>query len=370
MNTFNSRFPSAADMESSPKMVVHFNSMTTTVSNETVPPSPVSLQIIVLPTEYSTVEAVSELLNKTMMLGEPSNIRIVEKKNYNQKMKADVVTRSALIDFKHWYNTDATRDLYDKLQSMKSVAANGYRAPSVTVVMNEANLHWDNGELMNHMSFREARPGSGVVPEKVSNQNDKMDLSAEDWNSLYIPVLPNNMYLLHPDNTVTSFQPRFLKTFIENELNLGKVSRVDFIDREMENAGTVKAVFIHFEQWNDNANARYLREKLNTDGHFRQRGYYDGKYMHKFLVRNDNGDKVEGYFAFKINHKPIPEAETELNMAQLVAANKVLTEKMAERDEEIRLLKEQLATYNNASCSTVDENQSAELDVSAAAASA
>jgi hypothetical protein len=59
-------------------------------------------------------------------------------------------------------------------------------------------------------------------------------------------------------------------------------------------------------------------------------------------VRNDNGDKVPGYFAFKINHKPIPEVTTELNMAQLVAANKTLTEKMAERDEEIRRLTEEL----------------------------
>ena len=64
--------------------------------------------------------------------------------------------------------------------------------------------------------------------------------------------------------------------------------------------------------------------------------------MHKFLTRNDNGDKVPGYFVFKINHKPIPEVSIDLNMAQLVAANKVLTEKMVERDEEINNLKEQL----------------------------
>ena len=347
MNTFNNRYPSVVVMEPSPKMVVHFNSITSSISNETFPHSHVSLQIIVLPSEYNTVEGVAELLNQTMMLGEPSNIRIIEKKNYNQKLKTDIVTRSALVDFKHWYNTEATRDLYENLQHIRynivSAPVHGYRVPSVTAIMNEANLHWENGELMNHLSLREARPGSGLIPEKVSNANDKMTLSGDDWNSLYIPILPNNMYLRHPDHTVTAFQHRYLKNFIENELNLGKVARIDFIDREMENAGTVKAVFIHFEYWNDNANARHLRERLNTEGQFRQRGHYDGKNMHRFLVRNDNGDKVEGYFAFKINHKPIPEAETEFNMAQLVAANKVLTEKMAERDEEIRELKEQLA---------------------------
>ena len=210
MNTFNSRFQSATDIESFvAKMVVHFNSMTTSVSNETFPHSPLSLQIVVLPTEYSTVDGVAELLNKTMMLGEPSNIRIVEKKNYNQKLKADIVTRSALIDFKHWHNNDATKDLYAKLETLKSnnlssSPITAYRVPSVTAIVNETAMHWDNGELMNHLSLREARPGSGVVPEKVADTNDKMTLSDDDWNSLYIPILPNNMYLQHPDRTVSA----------------------------------------------------------------------------------------------------------------------------------------------------------------------
>ena len=66
--------------------------------------------------------------------------------------------------------------------------------------------------------------------------------------------------------------------------------------------------------------------------------------MHKFLVRNENAEKVPGYFVFKINHKPIPDvATTELNMSQLVAANKVLEEKMAEKDELIEKLQAELA---------------------------
>jgi len=322
------------------KAVLHFNSATTVRSDEPFPHSPVSLQIFALPIEYSSQETVTDLLTNVLGLGEPANIRIIEKKNYNQALKTTVVTNTALIDFNTWHNTDATRELYDILQNMKDKYET--RAPSVTVYVNSASFHWENGDKMTHLSLREARPGSGTTVDRSVNANDKLVLGENDWNSLYIPILPNNMYLQHPDQSITSFMPRYLQSFIETELNLGKVSRVDFIDREIENSNPVKAVFIHFEYWNDNANVRHLREKLNTDGQFRQRGHYDGRNMHKFLTRNDNGDKVPGYFVFKINHKPIPEVTSELNMSQLVAANNVLTEKMAERDEEIENLKEQL----------------------------
>lgn len=338
------------------KSVVHFNSTTTVVSEDAFERPPISLQIIALPSEYATQEGVTELVQKILVLGEPENIRIIDKKNYNQILKTNIITKTALIDFKMWYNTDVSRELYDNLQNMKDKYET--RIPSVTAYINSATLHWDNGDLMSHLSIREARPGSGLVVEKSSGvSNEKLTLSEEDWSSLYIPILPNNMYLQHPDQSINTFQPKYLQSFIENELNLGKVSRVDFIDRELENGTTVKAVFIHFEYWNDNANAKHIRDKLNTEGQFRQRGYYDGKYMHKFLTRNDNGDKVPGYFVFKINHKPIPEVSIDLNMAQLVAANKVLTEKMAERDEEIEKLKEELKMMQEKYGDSENKNQ-------------
>ena len=96
-------------------------------------------------------------------------------------------------------------------------------------------------------------------------------------------------------------------------------------EKMFEDGQTVKSAFIHFDYWYNNNNAKFLRDKLNTSGQFKQKGFYDGSNTHRFMVRNDNGDKVPGYFVFKINHKPIPEVEeTELNMSQLVAANKVL----------------------------------------------
>jgi hypothetical protein len=323
-----------------PKLVC-CTSMTTIKSEEQFPYQPLCLQIIALPVEYNTVEGVTTLLTQVMMIGEPNNIQIIEKKNYNHTLKMNIVTRSALIDFKYWHNTNVTRDLYSMLNQTKSDKVYT-RVPSVTVVISDHVLHWDNGDIMTHLSFREARPMSIIHNKTDSVVAEKLVLSETDWNSLYIPILPNNMQLLHPDKTITVFQPKHLQSFIENDLKLGKVARIDIIDRKLDNIGTVKAVFIHFEYWNNNQTVANLRSALGTQEHYRQHGYHDGNNFHKFLVRDDNGDKVPGYFVFKINHKPIPEAETELNMAQLVAANKVLTEKMAERDEEISKLKAEL----------------------------
>ena len=246
-------------------------------------------------------------------------------------------------------NTPAVRDLQSYLNNKDSMMI----SPSVTVVI-ESPIHWENGDNMTHLSIRTATEGSGKPKEvppsttaaaAATSEPENMELSNDDWKSVYIPILPSNMYVNNPiDNSYHTFQPRNLKSLLENELRLGKVQSVDFIDRDLENGQVVKSAFIHFEYWYNNNNAKFLRDKLNTSGQFKQKGFYDGSNTHRFMVRNDNGDKVPGYFVFKINHKPIPEVEeTDLNMSQLVAANKVLEEKMAERDELIEKLQAELA---------------------------
>ena len=316
--------------------VVYFTPQNLEILSETQPLSPhTSLQLVSLPREYNDEDAVRSLFQDVLCIGEVSNIRIIERKNYNQRLRTDVVTKTAFIDFVNWNNTSATTMLDAFVNSASQ---------SVTGVLEET-IHWENGDPMTHLSLREAKNGSGriVVPAKSDSDTNAMALDESDWNSLYIPILPSNMMITHPDNTTNAFQPKYLKSFIENDLKLGKVQRVDFIDRELEDSQVVKSVFIHFESWNNNSNAKFLRDKLNTVGQFKQKGYYDGRNMHKLSVLNQNGDKVPGYFVFKINYKPIPDvSETELNMSQLVAANKVLEEKMGERDELIAKLTAEL----------------------------
>ena len=304
-----------------------------------------SLQLVSLPIEYNETNNVIELFENKLNIGKVSSVRIIERKNYNQRLRSHVVTKTAFIDMENMNNTAAVRELYAAFNNKDSLMA----SQSVTVVT-EFPIHWENGDNMTHLSIRTATEGSGKPKDVQSStastdESVNMKLTDEDWKSVYIPVLPSNMYVNNPvDNSYHTFHPRNLKSLLENELRLGKVQRVDFIDRELEDGQTVKSAFIHFENWYNNNNAKFLRDKLNTTGQFKQKGFYDGSNTHKFMVKNDNGDKVPGYFVFKINHKPIPEVEeTELNMSQLVAANKVLEEKMAERDELIEKLQAELA---------------------------
>lgn len=321
-----------------PEDVVYFTQENIINFDDTLSENQTSLQLVSLPVEYGSVDGIYALFEKVLRIGKVENVRIIERKNYNQRLRSEIVTKTAFIDFKTWNNTPAIQELSRLLTNN----ANSQTRPNSIRVIIPHSIHWENGDNMTHLSLREARLGSGKVDNEPNNKTDELSLNTDDWNSLYIPILPTNMYIQHPDNTFNAFQPRYLKTLIENEMNLGKVQRVDFIDRELEDSTTVKSVFIHFESWNNSTNAKFLREKLNTTGQFKQKGYYDGG-MHRFMVRNDNGDKVPAYFVFKINYKPIPDVEhTELNMSQLVAANKVLEEKMSEKDELIAKLTAEL----------------------------
>lgn len=165
---------------------------------------------------------------------------------------------------------------------------------------------------------------------------ETMELGDDEWRSVYIPVIPNNLYLANPLNASmsTRFQAKYLKSFIENNLQLGSVKRIDFVDRSIENSDVpVKSAYIHFNHWFDSKNAKTLRYNLNTHGKHRQNGYFAGESIgSKFYSVMGDGKYGSGYFMFKINHKPIEEVDYEVNVPQLVAANRILEQKVKEKD--------------------------------------
>ena len=162
------------------------------------------------------------------------------------------------------------------------------------------------------------------------------ELDDDQWKSVYIPVIPNNLYLANPLNASmsTRFQAKYLKSFIENNLQLGSVKRIDFVDRSIENSDVpVKSAYIHFNYWFDSKNAKTLRYNLNTHGKHRQNGYFAGEGIgSKFYSVLGDGNTGSGYFMFKINHKPIEEVDYDVNVPQLVAANRILEQKVKEKD--------------------------------------
>lgn len=177
--------------------------------------------------------------------------------------------------------------------------------------------------------------------------------TSKNWTSLYIPVVPNNLYLSNPKTRQGSkFHAKYLKSFIENNLCLGSVKRIDFVDRTVDNSDVpVKSAYIHFHYWFSNEIALKMRENLNQHGKHRQNGYFSnvnnvdstlrtsGSKFYKVLP---NGSYASGYFVFKINHKPIEEADYDANIHQIAAANKILEQKLKEKDAFIQAFRDNL----------------------------
>ena len=200
---------------------------------------------------------------------------------------------------------------------------------------------------MTHLSVSK-NTSSGQSLVGVSKKTDdnvvQMELADSDWKSLYIPFISSNMLIGTPEGSTTRFIPMF-RDYIENTLNIGKVSRVDFVDRELENGNRGKAMFVHFDHWYNSDYTKNFRNMLDTTGHYRFKGEYNNGVFCKLYALNEDGDKVPGYIVFKINHKPIPEVENEVNIHQLQAANVYLTEELEKKTTELEELQKEIERY-------------------------
>ncbi len=159
----------------------------------------------------------------------------------------------------------------------------------------------------------------------------RMELGEEDWMSIYIPVLPDGLLLQNHYDVVHNFYPKYLHGFIEKILRIGKIRRIDFVDRQIQSSAMpVKAAFVHFEYWYDTGPAHNLREKLNSYGQFRQKGYiHHGKKCNFYSAKAGEEFLTPAYFAIRINHTPIKEVECDRNVHQLYAENLVLERELS-----------------------------------------
>jgi hypothetical protein len=175
---------------------------------------------------------------------------------------------------------------------------------------------------------------------------NQLPLNDGEWTSIYIPVLSDKLLLMNHNDLVHKFQPKYLRDFLEKILRIGKIRRIDFVDRDIPNSSTpVKAAFVHFEYWYDTTTARNLRNKLDTYGQFRQKGYiYKGKRC-SFYLQNDTQEPKAAFFDIRINHKPIQESECDRNVHQLYAENLLLEKELVEKNETIDNLLAELENY-------------------------
>ena len=197
-----------------------------------------------------------------------------------------------------------------------------------------------------NMSITENQHETSEFVVEPPTEFARMELAAGDWNSIYIPYLSNQLVLMNHYDAVHPFLPKYLRDFLEKVVRIGKVRRIDFVDRDVPSSTVpVKAAFVHFEYWYDTQTARNLREKLNTYGQYRQKGYiYKGKKcnFYQSMTTYQDGTIRPGYFDIRINHKPIEETDCDRNIHQLYAENLLLERELAERNARIEELQRDL----------------------------
>ena len=305
--------------------------------------------IVALPREYRSTSQITDLVENVMQIGEVAVVHTFETMS-----KTGVVMNSAhviLASSAEMMGPTAPPGIsaftsFDKLRFR-------YRP---TGIRSGLSFSWDNGKPMDEIVMSSL---DGDNRFDFCSPANKLDLAADAWTSIHIPILPKRLTRYNPATRVLNSQPvegfydtvSGLTDLFQNKLGYGKVKRVDLVTRD-DKEGNPKAAFIHFDHWYDNKNARFIREKLDESGNFRQKGYYAGFNMQRFMAQNGQ-DFQDAYFNIKINHRPIPEvdeATCELNIHQLVAANKRLLEQVAAQEtklaEQEKMLAEQETKIN------------------------
>jgi hypothetical protein len=160
------------------------------------------------------------------------------------------------------------------------------------------------------------------------------------FKSLYIPVLPKDMSL----DGEHLFDEASLKNYFEEKVQLGKVNRIDYVEKKLPNNGTNISAFVHFDIWYETA--ENMLYDLKEESEIRLNGYWRPNRSQYINIRSINNVALQRYFAVRINKTPIPEVKVpELNIHQLIASNKFMENlieeqkiKMEAMEEKIRIL--------------------------------
>lgn len=190
---------------------------------------------------------------------------------------------------------------------------------------------------------------SVLFPVDNTKECSILDLQENENTSLYIPVIPPNLFFASSESQESQkFQPKFLKYYIENCMRVGKIRRIDFATREVPYYTTPQiCAFVHFDCLYNNESSIKMRNDLQQTGKHLSYGFNSNEKYCNFQHAYSNNKNA--HLLFKINHKPIdtPKEYTR-NIEQVMAENKLLIEKLQEKDETIRILMNELDALKNA----------------------
>lgn len=187
------------------------------------------------------------------------------------------------------------------------------------------------------------------------------------FKSLYIPVLPKDMSL----DGEHLFDESSLKNYFEEKIQLGKVNRIDYVEKKLANNSTNISAFVHFDMWYETA--ENMLYDLKEESEIRLNGYWTPNRRQYINIRSKNNVALQRYFAVRINKTPIPEVKVpELNIHQLIASNKFMENlieeqkiKMEAMEDKIRILTSLLQLSEESKNESMKPLTMEELNVSA-----
>ena len=297
------------------------------------------IRIVCLPRGYETYEAVYDLVKNTLALGEPECITI-QNRVCNNPIQPEFYT--AMIYFVNVYKTN-TAELITKTLSTTPFQTTLKIIPSYT------EFYWYNGKKMTHLSIQKIKPQVIFQEPPVnitmpsSGETQILQLDESDWTGLHIPIITNDICL-----DGNAFQPTDFEDLIENKLKIGKVHRIDYVERDdvvktaygkiehinkgdvVPNSTPVTAIFVHMKYWYDTTATHMIRNTLNQSGQYYLKGYWDNEIQNVHAFTNKNNSFKNPYFVLKINHRPIPDADGKLNIHQLTAIKTKLEKEIEE----------------------------------------
>ena len=272
-------------------------------------PASISIRVVSLPRELKTTHLVANFFELALGLGRVHSVYIK-----NMETTAGTKYQCASVHFSNCYDNQFASQVFGDLK------ANG------EFVLRGQNFTFSNGKSMDHLRFTVDKSG----PSYCAEESNPAEVDKDDWMSVYIPVVPIDLDIDSQDYT----SDEMLRKFFEDDLKVGKVSRIDYVNK-VKGQTNIRSAYVHFDYWCDSLAGHSFRKKLNTSSDAHITGYYDG-----FEYRNFSGGR---YMVMKINHSPIPEADPELNIHQLVAVNQELSRINADQAKEIVELKSRLA---------------------------
>jgi len=242
----------------------------------------------------------------------------------------------AYVDFAYWYQTECTVNLAKHIER-DLTDRRDIRLTGICVLKsNDAPWTYLRVRAIRHSMI----DGYGASYAQLKEiQNGAVD--DVNWSSLYIPFLPENLRL-----SGQILDANELSYLIDHHLGLGRVKRIDFIDRAVPaGAPAAKSAFVHFDYWYDNYDARSFRATMLSKGAIQLYGYNMIGQDNRFaLLQDGQFSREPQYITLKINRAPIPdapEAET-LNVHQLAVAKRSLEQQIALLTETVRQLETQL----------------------------